>query len=1537
MIRREWLAGFLAAMSMALSLHGQQHPTHARGFDATKIYQVDGLDSVSLFNGNVGLRIPIGSAYPVSESFSYGLTLTYNSKVWDHVERWDGGEQYIEAVPSRRSNAGFGWLLSAGRLFPPYHPTNESANQWIYEDPSGAETVLFPGPLFVGDSSSSYSGVRYSRNSSYLRMREVSSSVIEIDFPDGTIHRFGAAPDGSWRVTQLRSAFGSTVTVGYAADEMSWWMTDPHGRTQTVWLTIWGNPQANYAKLVDRVVLTAFDQTTAQYTFTYADKTFTRGCANTWPYGSLQVTVPTLTGITLPDGSYYSASYIADPVAGDCRQGGIDRLQLPTLGAIEWTYQTYRYPSESCYDGTSPWYGNVPGVATRRFLDAANVEQARWTYQWQLSPPVSVGWCDAGFERTVEEHVAISVTSPTLDRDVYYFSVWPDLLQSPNGARQDEYGLPFTRRSADSSGSRFLSSQSFECDAAGICPSNPHRSRFVRYERDAQECFGMGYGCLDAHRRPVSGRTVFHDDGNRLADDDSSNFDGFGHYRQTDLSGNFSAADARTAFTNFNPGTDSKGKSGGVFRFPPATPWVLNTYDEMSTTQNGVTHRRQFCFEPATGFLQRQRSQKESSRGPNDVLLLFSRDASGNLAAEEWYGGDGQGIGTGAGLCSLALPQTAGGLPNYQYRVEYSHQYGVRRTAQYRAANTSAPGALVSHKDLDLDIDQKTGLVRTSRDTAGVATVYAYDASGRLLAVRPAGRAWTEYVYLPTSAPPSIAMRTCPNGVVSCTASLLESWLYFDGLGRLTQQSQKLGASRWAVSWLTYDPLGRNRTRSIPVERSSGSPAAMPPGTAVTTWDYDSQGRMLKETLPDNSATDYSYTGARLRTRTSRIWTGVDSAVTVSEEQDRHGRLIAVTEPSGPTSASNPSGALIRTEYGYDPANRLSSVVMNLSVSGPVQRRIFDYDGRGFLRWESQPESGISSYRYDARGQMTSKTQGAATSQFDLENVYDAAGRLVLVKGRNPLYDPGDPNQPAFRVLKELQFGEGNSGVDLRNGKLVRATRYNYDEEEYSVYKVTDVYEYKDQAGRRTHKTTGIRLVDGDEVVKDGITMSMTYDDLDLPQTVRYPMCVGCGTPPSDPDRSGIIRTYDHGRMKSISGFIDNVTYWPNGMRELLLHSNAIVDTQIVGIMPRPASISFGQYDECARPAFAVQPESKQSPSSGSSVTLSVSVTGTGPFDYAWWNVTDGEAAGTSASIIVTPTKTTEYYVTVSGQCGIERSQTARITINECQPPETGIIQAVLQPDGSWILKPQPVARPQGRTFSWKRLSDNVIVGTSETLAVGALSVTTTYQLTVTDVCGSGTGTVTIRVPLVMTTTGLQATATTTSQITVQWPPVSGATSYVIERRSGPAWSVLNTSTSSSYIDNAVVQGRTYAYRVYALADFNESNYSNVDVATTASFIAALEGQIITTAPLNDMLNAVNKVREAAGWPPVTWNNILSPTDPVPAPGVAISGRQITSCRARMNEALQALGAPVHEYTDPDLVLRVIKAVHIREVQERAR
>ena len=132
-------------------------PNHVKGFAPDRAYQLGDIDHVNLFSGNVILRVPVGQVYRVGPTLEYQLVLTYNSKVWDYRSQQYGfpgcesdpvgcGLRY--GIPEVRSNAGFGWTLSLGRLIPA--KTTEVVHGWIYAGPDGSEheftDVISPPP-----------------------------------------------------------------------------------------------------------------------------------------------------------------------------------------------------------------------------------------------------------------------------------------------------------------------------------------------------------------------------------------------------------------------------------------------------------------------------------------------------------------------------------------------------------------------------------------------------------------------------------------------------------------------------------------------------------------------------------------------------------------------------------------------------------------------------------------------------------------------------------------------------------------------------------------------------------------------------------------------------------------------------------------------------------------------------------------------------------------------------------------------------------------------------------------------------------------------------------------------------------------------------------------------------------------------------------------------------------------------------------------------------------------------------------------------
>jgi RHS repeat-associated protein len=1151
--RISWLAAAaLAVLCLALPgpepLSAQQHPNLERGFAPDKLYQLGGIDSVSVLNGNVTLTIPIGMAYPAGGGLTYALTLTYNSKVWDIEERsgFTPTAPYVQALPNRRANAGMGWQLSMGKLVPPGDPTNNALPvSWVYVAPDGAEHVLY----------GSQSATGFSKDGSFLRFRHLANNEHELDFPDGTIHKFDALN----RLVEMRDRFSSPnrVTIGYPTN--AWQITDRFGRSHFVRFVSKLQDGVS-VQFVDRVELVGFGGLSPQvYTFTYGDRDFPRAngsidgslpCYDIDPMTSLSLTAPFLEQLTLPDGSSYQFGYYLTESGTACRVGAIASMRLPTLGTVEWEYAGRRLPKEGCEPQiNNHWAAKSPGVVKRRQRDAAGVALGEWSYALTLSPtPLPAPGdttCGTAGETLPREEARVAVTSPLGDLTTHYFSVWPNPKTSIGGFHRSDYGLPFTRKQSDGAG-RFLSQQTADCFSCTAM-----RSEYVRYEADAAcpelALFGT---CIDVNRRVASQRTTFHDDGGTSVVDDLTDYAGYGHYRLRTTTGTFPAAVGGTA-TEANRETYTHWMPTVT-----ASTWILDTSAHEWVKENGAFARyTQSCYLANTSFLTRRRvhvAASGSATSPNDLLAVYDPDVAGNLAAERSYGGDtaGQALQLGS-PCSIALPAAP------QYRIDHTYQSGVLATSQYS-------GATFKHLDRTVDI---SGLVRSVRDSAGVQTDFEYDGAGRRTWEKPAvgHDGWVEYVHVnaasPT-APATVQVRrrgNGPSGSVNVLANELYVW---DSLGRLHQEQTLLPTGSWSKRITLYD--GAGNVASVSELHTAGTPE-------VTSYQsYDPFGRPRTVVPPSGTAhkVDLVYLGARETRRTSRVGTAynatsgtvTNSLATTTERYDIHGRLAQVTEPNG-----------VHTSYRYDGADRLRRVCQGAGAVSCGQVRHFTYDNRGFLTSEQHPEKGASgnglvTYSlFDARGHAGRRIDGLSSGPFNLTFSYDFAERLTQVR----------EGSGVFRVLKQYTYAAANSPGQFDRGKRKTASRFNHvilGTTPYTV-ELLETYSYGGRQGRVSERATATYV---NSSPAESFSQAWTYTPLGDVDVLTYPRCTHAPCTGASTVSRTVGHTYNRGFLSGVPGYATSIAYHPNQTPSQVVHANGVSWNQAMdpNHMARPASIS---------------------------------------------------------------------------------------------------------------------------------------------------------------------------------------------------------------------------------------------------------------------------------------------------------------------------------------------------------------------------
>lgn len=182
--------------------------------------------------------------------------------------------------------------------------------------------------------------------------------------------------------------------------------------------------------------------------------------------------------------------------------------------------------------------------------------------------------------------------------------------------------------------------------------------------------------------------------------------------------------------------------------------------------------------------------------------------------------------------------------------------------------------------------------------------------------------------------------------------------------------------------------------------------------------------------------------------------------------------------------------------------------------------------------------------------------------------------------------------------------------------------------------------------------------------------------------------------------------------------------------------------------------------------------------------------------------------------------------------------------------------------------------------------------------------------------------------PTLATPTGLVATATSTTSVTVTWNAVPSATSYQVERSSNNGAFVLTATVfGTSLVQNNLTPNTTYLYRVRALgAGGATSAFSNADHATTAIFLddPLTAGTVVKDEHVTQLRMAIDAFRAAVGLSAFAWSQPVGP-------GIVIRAANILELRTALTPALNARGIPP-VYTSLD-VGTVIRAVHIQELR----
>lgn len=459
----------------------------------------------------------------------------------------------------------------------------------------------------------------------------------------------------------------------------------------------------------------------------------------------------------------------------------------------------------------------------------------------------------------------------------------------------------------------------------------------------------------------------------------------------------------------------------------------------------------------------------------NGHTTTYAYDAENRLLSERRPDPDGAG--------PLAAPITAYTYDSVGNKLTETDPRGNVTTFAYDAANR-----LVSETGPDPD---------GPGPLAGPVTTYAYDANGNLQStVEPRGNA------------------------AGANPNEYRTTYTYDAAGRLLTQTNPdpdgAGPQLAAVTTNTYDSVGNltsvkdanNHTTAYTYDAAGGILTVTAPDGGLTTSSYDPAGNLLTRRDDNNHTTTWAHDAAgRVVSETGPDPDGAGSAAAplTSYGYDPNGNRVTLTDPNGNATPTAGDG---RTSYGYDRANRLTSIdyadatpdvaftydrVGNrltmadgagtetrtydsldrlLSVSRGQHTFSYAYDPVGNTLTRTYPGGVTTSYTYDPLNRIQTVDAGLRTINLSYDpaghvtqtrfgdtapyleefRAYDRAGRLTRVAASSVEDVPGcgDPNicapVPTTRSAFELTLDPvGNPTRIERSGDLASTTTYAYD------------------------------------------------------------------------------------------------------------------------------------------------------------------------------------------------------------------------------------------------------------------------------------------------------------------------------------------------------------------------------------------------------------------------------------------------------------------------------------------------------------
>ncbi len=504
-----------------------------------------------------------------------------------------------------------------------------------------------------------------------------------------------------------------------------------------------------------------------------------------------------------------------------------------------------------------------------------------------------------------------------------------------------------------------------------------------------------------------------------------------------------------------------------------------------------------------------------------------------------------------------------------------------------------AAGNLVATTDPDgrttmMTYDDQNRLSSTKDPLGGITTV-TYDQDGRQQTLTDADNNTTTYGYdvagnLTTTTDPSGHTTTMTyNAAGELTSSIdrdgrLIDYTY-DAAGRELTETWKPTATTTTIDNVVTYTYGLDGQMTSASDFSSTYAYAYnsttgllqtiddngTPGLPQVTLTYAMSGFGVTESVQDSMGgeVDYAYNGALQLTNAGLSVRGTAGAQ-VSMSYDSGGRLSELDRQVG----TSPSTYTLDTTYGYDSADRLTSIDNVSSNVGTMSQFTYAYDKASQVVGYTGPEGGRA-YAYDNNGELTSVTNTGTSTVLE-SFTYDATGNRTSADGVS-YGTPGPGNElTSDGVYSYTYDNEGNMLTKSKSGQL---WQYTYDEKnqlieakELTGVGGTVLYDAKytyDVFGRRIDiEENGTTTL---ETLYDGDNAYMDFNGSGTP-TVRYLNGVGMDQRFANQNAStGAVEWY----------ITDNV----GSVRELAQTDGTVLDTITYDAFGTPTDSNAGAGD----------------------------------------------------------------------------------------------------------------------------------------------------------------------------------------------------------------------------------------------------------------------------------------------------------------------------------------------------------------------